>query len=73
MVNLRCSRCGSSEGFLIETQDGKTVDIRGSLSTDRILKTVHVTCVYCNTHWDHVPIRLQTDVTLDPFRRKVVH
>lgn len=66
MVNLRCSRCGSAEGFLIETGSGKTLDIKGSLSTDRILKTVHVTCVYCNTHWDHVPVKVDEKTLEEP-------
>lgn len=71
MVNLRCSKCGSDAGFLIETQDGRTIEVKKSLSTDRILKTVHVTCTYCNSHWDHAPIALVPPV--DPFARKVMH
>ena len=73
MVDLRCSRCGSSEGFLIETQGGKTLDIKGSLSVDRILKTVHVNCTYCNTHWDNVPVKLKDNVVLDAMGRKLTH
>ncbi|MGB1698187.1 MAG: hypothetical protein ACPHK8_07285 [Thermoplasmatota archaeon] len=65
MVDLRCNKCGSSEGFLIETQDGKELPIKGRLNVDRILKTVHVTCTYCNNDWSHVPIRL---VDKDPIR-----
>ncbi|HET6399388.1 MAG TPA: hypothetical protein VFH47_07530 [Candidatus Thermoplasmatota archaeon] len=64
MVNLRCAKCGSDSGFLIETSDKKVLTVKGKLPTDRILKTVLCTCMYCNNHWDHVPITL-TDKALD--------
>lgn len=59
MVLLRCSKCGSDAGFLIETSDKKTLVVKGKLPLERILKTVLVTCTYCNTRWDHVPISLK--------------
>lgn len=58
-ILLRCSKCGSHAGFLIETQDRKTLDVKGSLALDRIKKAVLVTCTYCNNRWDHVPITLK--------------
>jgi hypothetical protein len=61
---LRCSKCGSDAGFLIGTQDGKTLEVKGRLGTDRIKRTVQVTCTYCNTSWDHVPVIL-TDKAID--------
>lgn len=60
MVLLRCSKCGSDAGFLIETGDRKTLEVKGKLPMERILKTVLVTCTYCNTRWDHVPISLKS-------------
>jgi DNA-directed RNA polymerase subunit M/transcription elongation factor TFIIS len=57
-VLLRCSKCGSDSGFLIETQDRRTITVSGRLPTDRIKKTVLVTCTYCNNRWDHAPISL---------------
>lgn len=71
MVNLRCSKCGSCSGFLIETSDGRTLEVRGNLSQDRILKPVYVTCTYCNTQWNQVPIALAKPV--DPFAKRVMH
>lgn len=56
MVLLRCAKCGSDAGFLIETQDRKTLNVQGRLPLDRIKKTVLVTCTYCNNRWDHAPI-----------------
>ncbi len=74
MVNLRCSKCGSDAGFLIETQAGKTMEVRGSLSTDRIKASVRVTCMYCNLTWDHVPVRLVDDSLEHRMgRRQLVH
>lgn len=64
MVFLRCSKCGSDSGFLIETRERKTLDIPGRLQIDRIKKSVLVTCMYCNNRWDHVPITL-TDRNLE--------
>jgi len=58
-ILLRCSKCGSHSGFLIETQDRRTLDVKGSLPLDRIKKAVLVTCTYCNNRWDHVPITLK--------------
>ena len=58
MVLLRCAKCGSDAGFLIKTQDGKTLDVKGRLGTDRIKRTVQVTCTYCNNAWDHIPVLL---------------
>ena len=57
-VLLRCSKCGSDSGFLIETQDRRTIQVPGRLPTDRIKKAVLVTCTYCNNRWDHAPITL---------------
>ena len=56
---LRCAKCGSHSGFLIETSDRKTLEVKGSLGLDRIKKAVLVTCTYCNTRWDHVPMTLK--------------
>jgi DNA-directed RNA polymerase subunit RPC12/RpoP len=64
MVLLRCAKCGSDAGFLIETQDRKVLEVGGRLPIDRIKKTVLVTCTYCNNRWDHVPISL-TDKSLE--------
>ncbi len=57
MVNLRCSKCGSDSGFLIDTSD-RQIEVRGTLDQDRIKATVRVTCTYCNCTWDHAPVRL---------------
>ncbi len=59
MANLRCSKCGSDAGFLIETSDRKTIEVKGRLPLERIMKTVLVTCVYCNNRWDHAPMTLK--------------
>ncbi|MES2153952.1 MAG: hypothetical protein V4510_02350 [bacterium] len=64
MVLLRCAKCGSDAGFLIETSDRKTLEVKGKLPMERILKTVLVTCVYCNNRWDHVPV-IVTDPSID--------
>ncbi|MEK6985543.1 MAG: hypothetical protein AABX89_04075 [Candidatus Thermoplasmatota archaeon] len=58
MVLLRCSKCGSDAGFLIQTSDKKVLEVSGKLAVDRIKKSVLVTCTYCNNNWDHVPISL---------------
>lgn len=63
-VLLRCSKCGSDSGFLIETQERKTLEVKAKLPLDRIKKAVLVTCTYCNNRWDHVPISL-TDRSID--------
>lgn len=63
-ILLRCSKCGSDAGFLIETQDRKTLPVKGKLPLDRIKKAVLVTCTYCNNRWDHVPIALK-DTSID--------
>lgn len=73
MVNLRCSKCGSDAGFLIETQNGRTLEVSGSLSTGRIKASVRVTCTYCNTTWDHVPVRLVDALENKMGRRQLVH
>jgi len=64
MVLLRCSKCGSDAGFLIETGDRKTLEVKGKLPMERILKSVLVTCTYCNNRWDHVPV-IVTDPSID--------
>jgi len=64
MVLLRCSKCGSDAGFLVETQDRKVLEVRGHLSTDRIKRAVLVTCTYCNNRWDHAPITV-SDPSID--------
>jgi ssDNA-binding Zn-finger/Zn-ribbon topoisomerase 1 len=71
MVNLRCSKCGNSSGFLIETSDGRTLEVKATISQDRILKPVYVTCTYCNTQWNHAPLALANPV--DPFAKRVLH
>lgn len=69
---LRCSKCGSDQGFLIETQGGKAIEVKGRLSTDRIVKSVLVTCTYCNNRWDHVPISLRDTRLEDVTARRLV-
>ena len=69
-ILLRCSKCGSHAGFLIETQDRKTLDVKGSLQLDRIKKAVLVTCTYCNNRWDHVPMVLVDKSLEEPFAPK---
>ncbi len=59
MTLLRCSKCGSDAGFLIETKDGRLLESRRPLPTDRIKSTVRVTCTYCNSKWDHVPVMIR--------------
>ncbi len=71
MVNLRCSKCGNSKGFLIETSDNRTLEVKAAISQDRILKPVYVTCTYCNTQWHHSPIALKA--AADPFAKRVMH
>ncbi len=70
MVNLRCSKCGSDAKFLIETQDGRRLEIPGHLDQDRIKATVRVTCTYCNLTWDHAPVRLVDKNLQAAFQRK---
>ncbi len=70
MVNLRCSKCGSDAGFLIETREGKKMDIKGNLDQDRIKATVRVTCTYCNSTWDHAPVRLVDQGLKAAFERR---
>lgn len=67
---LRCAKCGSHSGFLIETQDRKTLEVKGSLGLDRIKKAVLVTCTYCNNRWDHVPITLKDSSVEDSMARR---
>lgn len=74
---LRCSKCGSDAGFLIETQDRKVLDVKGRLPVDRIKKAVLVTCTYCNNRWDHAPITV-VDANIDAAvrsrtERKILH
>lgn len=63
---LRCAKCGSHSGFLVETQDRKTLTVKGSLGLDRIKKAVLVTCTYCNNRWDHVPITFKDSSIEEP-------
>ena len=77
MLLLRCSKCGSDAGFLIETQGRKVLEVKGRLPLDRIKKAVLVTCTYCNNRWDHVPITI-SDPTIDEsvrasVERRLVH
>jgi hypothetical protein len=74
---LRCAKCGSDSGFLIETQDRKVLDVKGRLPVDRIKKAVLVTCTYCNTRWDHAPVMV-VDASIDlavraRAERKILH
>ena len=57
-ITLRCTKCGSDAGFLIESQDKKVLPIKGKLSLDSIKKTVLVTCTYCNNRWGQAPLSL---------------
>jgi DNA-directed RNA polymerase subunit RPC12/RpoP len=68
-VLLRCSKCGSDAGFLIETSERKTLEVKSKLPLDRIKKAVLVTCTYCNNRWDHVPISLRDSSVDDLMRR----
>lgn len=67
---LRCAKCGSHSGFLIETQDRKTLEVKGSLGLDRIKKAVLVTCTYCNNRWDHVPVMLKDNSVEEKFQAR---
>lgn len=67
---LRCAKCGSHSGFLVETQERKTLEVKGSLSLDRIKKAVLVTCTYCNNRWDHVPMTLKDSSIEDSMARR---
>ncbi len=58
MMLLRCCKCGSDSGFMIQTRAGDVLDVPRKLPVDRIRNTVHVTCTYCNYKWDHVPVTL---------------
>jgi len=58
MLHLRCAKCGSDAGFLIDTKDGRLLEVKSRLPVDRIKATVHVTCTYCNSRWDQVPMTL---------------
>lgn len=69
-ITLRCSKCGSDAGFLIETQDRKTLPVKGKLPLDRIKKAVLVTCTYCNNRWDHAPISLKDTSVEDAMARR---
>ncbi len=71
MPLLRCSKCGSDSGFIIQTQSGGTLEVPGKLSTDRIRKSVLVTCTYCNKSWDYVPLSVH-DKRLDDLTQKTV-
>jgi hypothetical protein len=73
MVNLRCSKCGSDSGFLIETSHGKTLEVRGTLGVERIHATVRVTCTYCNNLWDHVQVKLVDHSVEARMGRHVMH
>lgn len=74
MVNLRCAKCGSDAGFLIETQNGRTIEMKASLSTERIKASVRVTCTYCNTTWDHAPVAFHDESIENRMgRRQLVH
>lgn len=66
MVCLRCSKCGSDAGFLIETKDKRVLDVKGRLPLDRVRNSVLVTCTYCNNRWDQVPVRLVVPEALEP-------
>ena len=69
-ILLRCSKCGSDAGFLIETQDRKTLEVKAKLPLDRIKKAVLVTCTYCNNRWDHVPMTLKDTSVEDAMARR---
>ena len=69
-ITLRCSKCGSDAGFLIETQDRKTLPVKGKLPLDRIKKAVLVTCTYCNNRWDHAPVTLKDTSVEDAMMRR---
>lgn len=70
MAFLRCSKCGSDAGFLIELQDRKVLDVKAQLALDRIKKSVLVTCTYCNNRWDHVPVSLKDNSVEDKFQAR---
>jgi DNA-directed RNA polymerase subunit RPC12/RpoP len=70
MAFLRCSKCGSDAGFLIELQDRKILDVKAQLALDRIKKSVLVTCTYCNNRWDHVPVMLKDNSVEERFQAR---
>lgn len=53
-IFLRCAKCGSDDGFIIELKNGRILEVK-QIIIERIKATVRVTCAYCNTTWDHVP------------------
>jgi predicted molibdopterin-dependent oxidoreductase YjgC len=69
MAFLRCSKCGSDAGFLIETQDRRILEVK-RLALDRVVKSVLVTCTYCNNRWDHVPVSLKDNSLEQRFQAK---
>ena len=73
MVNLRCSKCGSDAGFLIETSSGQTLEVKGTLGTEKIQATVRVTCTYCNNLWNHVPMQLVDRSVESRMGRHIMH
>jgi DNA-directed RNA polymerase subunit RPC12/RpoP len=71
---LRCAKCGSDAGFLVETRDGRTLEVRGQLGTDRIKRNVLATCTYCNHRWDQGPtVAVEARVELVPRTPELVH
>jgi len=70
MAFLRCSKCGSDSGFLIELQDRKVLEVKNQLALDRIKRSVLVTCMYCNNRWDHVPVMLKDNSVEDKFQAR---
>jgi len=70
MAFLRCSKCGSDSGFLVETQDRKVLDVKARVALDRIKRSVLVTCTYCNNRWDHVPVTLKDNSVEERFQAR---
>lgn len=70
---LRCSKCGSDRGFLVETADGRKLEVLGQLGTERIRKSVLVTCEYCNNRWDHVPVAIRDARLEERFEQRLSH
>lgn len=53
---LRCSRCGSEEGFIIKPLGSKAPGVRNDrVPLSSLLQKTDVTCTYCNNRWEFVP------------------
>lgn len=58
---------------MAETQDKKTLKIAKPIDETRILKSVHITCLYCHNHWQHVPISLEDPLSNRDLSAQLTH